>query len=122
MDAELKSSSADGRYQVRIVAWEAFNSQWVESPSIIDTATGNNLLHVTCNLWSLDRSVWLSPTRVQLTLRKYPGNHRPVQIMVTIDCSAQTATLEFAEALESADIVTLDKLEAVLERQLVWLK
>jgi hypothetical protein len=116
MDAELKSSSADGRYQVRIVAWEAFNSHWVESPSIIDTATGANLLHVTCNLWSLDRSVWLSPTRVQLTLRKYPGNHRPGQIMVTIDCSAQTATLE------SADIVTLDKLEAVLERQLVWLK
>jgi hypothetical protein len=73
-DTEVLSLSPSGRYQVQAIPWEARNSQWVFPPQIIDTQDGNVVFGFKDNLWSADRSTWLSPTRVEHKLRKYPDH------------------------------------------------
>ena len=111
---DLKTTSPDGRFQIRVDQWEARNSLWVQSPEIWDTVENRALLRFESEQWSLDRSDWLSEARVVLTLRKYPGNHFPKDLEVTVDCQAKTATLH------SLAVADLRNLEAVMEQQLLW--
>jgi hypothetical protein len=115
MTTEIRSTSPDGRFQVRVLAWEARNSLWVESPSIWDNVTDSPLLSFSSKMWSLDESVWLSDCAVQLTLRKYPGNHTPVHLLVKVDCRTRVALID------PGIHVALDQLEARLESRLTWL-
>jgi hypothetical protein len=111
---EVKSVSADGRFLVRTDAWEARASLWVESPTIFSTEATEPLLQFSSELWSLDKAEWLSNETVELTVRKFPGNHKPSQIVITINCNERTATLG------SSGSVALSELEGLLEKQLSW--
>jgi hypothetical protein len=114
MPTELRSSSPGGRYQVRVNAWEARNSLWVESPEIYDSQANVSPLTFDSELWSLDQSEWLSESIVTLRLRKFPGNHLPAQVGVSVDCQHRTAQLE------AGPRVKLEELEPLLECHLVW--
>lgn len=114
MSEVVKSVSPDGRFQVRILAWEVRKSVRIETPEISVVASGKTLLKFSSNMWSLDRELWQTNERVQLVLRQYPGNHFPKQLFATVDCVNKTAELD------SRPPVPLDELEALLERQLTW--
>jgi hypothetical protein len=60
----------------------------VESPTLVDTETGATLLNFADENWSLDRAEWTSDAQVRLSLRKYPSDHLPTQLVATIDCRA----------------------------------
>lgn len=111
---EILSTSPAGRFEVRADVWEARNSLWVYSPSIWDTERSLHILSFADESWSVDKSAWLSETKVLLVLRKFPGNHRPEQLNVAIDCIARTATVPPAVPIPLVD------LESVLNRGLTW--
>ncbi|MEY4563388.1 MAG: hypothetical protein RLZZ618_2665 [Pseudomonadota bacterium] len=110
----FRSASHDGIFQVHVVAWEARNSLWVESPRIVDTRTGETLFRFLDESWSLDRTEWTCDDQVQLSLRKFPGDHTPSQLVCSIDCNGRRATIESSAA------IPLDQLEPLLERLLSW--
>jgi hypothetical protein len=111
---EILSTSPSRRFQVQTEVWEARNSLWVYSPNIWDVERGVHILSFEDAFWSVDKSTWLSETKVLLILRKFPGNHRPEQLNVEIDCKAQTATVPTAVPTPLID------LESVLNRALTW--
>ena len=108
-DIELLSLSPDGRYQVQAIPWEAGNSHWVFPTQIIDTQNRNVVFGFEDDLWSADRSTWLSPTRVELRLRKYPGHRAPLGLVVIIECALLTA--EYGDGTH----IELARLESTLE-------
>jgi hypothetical protein len=114
MPLETPSISPSGRWHIEVNAWEARNSLWVESPLIRDSQTGAVVLRFADANWSLDASAWLSDDVVRLALRKYPGNHDPGAVEVTVDGGNAIA------ALPSGRAVLLSGLEALLEQQLRW--
>ncbi|MNE99744.1 hypothetical protein D3C80_1984670 [compost metagenome] len=63
-------------------------------------------------LWSADLITWLSPTRVELTLRKYPGHRVPLGLTMIVDCA-----LRIAECGDGTHI-ELARLESTLEGML----
>lgn len=111
---EILSISPGGRFQVQADVWEARNSLWVYSPSIWDTERSLRVLSFDDESWSVDKSTWISETEVLLVLRKFPGNHRPEQLSVEIDCIAETATIPPAGP---SHVVGL---ELFLNRALTW--
>lgn len=111
---EIRSTSPDGRFQLRVNTWEAGNTLWVSSPEIFDLAAGQPVFRFQNENWSLDQDEWESDSRVRLTLRKYPGNHLPGNLTVGVDCANGVAYPPNAAA------VSLDRLEEVLDRQLTW--
>jgi len=115
MSLEFKSKSPDGAFEIKVDAWEARNTLWVESPIICDTKSGETLFQFASEMWSLDKIDWLADALAQLALRKYPGNHSPTQLIVVIDCRNRTAEFKSHQAL------SLQELEKVMERQLTWL-
>jgi hypothetical protein len=114
MPYELRSTSPTGRFEVRVSVWEARNSLWVESPEIFDLTESKPQLRFGSELWSLDDSEWKSNSVVRLVLRKFPGNHAPVQLEVLADLQSQTASVQ------SSPPVPLEHLEHAMEHQLVW--
>lgn len=88
-------------------------SLWVETPTVVDTATGATLLSFDDGRWSLDAADWLSDSVVQLWLRKYPGAHLPSGVMVTLDCGARTAQI-------GETTWPLREVEPALNRALTW--
>ena len=111
---EIKSTFPDGRFQVRVEAWEARNSLWIESPAIYNARSEEVILKFQSEMWSLDRAEWKTGEVVCLTLRKYPGNHTPIQLMAAVDCERETAELGPLPAFSLAE------LERLLESQLTW--
>lgn len=111
-DIEILSLSPGGRYQVQAMPWEAGNTHWVFPPQIIDAQTGNVVFGFEDHLWSADRSTWLSPTRVELKLRKYPGHRGRLGLTVIIECAERTAEYGDGEHIELA------RLESTLEGML----
>ena len=107
---EWRFPSPDGRYGLWIDPWEAMASQWVESPTLKERATNEKILTFRDSKWSLDLAVWQSDTVVELTLRKYPGDHHSLDFRMRVDCASRTAVL--------ADGTTapLDQVEPNLER------
>lgn len=114
MPHEVRSLSPTGRFEVRVNVWEARNSLWVESPEIFDLTENKSLLQFASNLWSLDSSDWKTSSVVCLVLRKFPGNHVPVQLEVTVDLQSKTASVQ------SSPPLPLGALEQAMERQLKW--
>jgi hypothetical protein len=112
MSREIKSISPNSRFQVFVEVWEARNSLWVESPMLYDAESETTLLKFTDDNWSLDSAEWTSNSQVQFTLRKYPGNHTPTQLVATVDCNSQTARVD--QLLP----VPLENLEELLEHLL----
>lgn len=84
---EVRSTSPDGRYEVRVYPWEVRMSLWVDSPAIHDTATGRTVFAPDDSHWSLGQVEWRSASVVQLQLRHYPGDHVPAWMDLTLDCA-----------------------------------
>lgn len=82
-----------GTYAVKIVAWEARNTQWVYIPSLIETRTGTVIFAFNDICWSMDQVNWRSESVVHLALRKFPGDHRPATLALVVDCARQTAVI-----------------------------
>lgn len=108
-EVEIQSCSADDRYRLLVTPWEAGNTHWVYRPRIIDTRQGTCLLAFDDNRWSVDSDTWLSAGKVELTLRKYPGNQVRRSVQVVIDCDQR-----YAQAGPLAEI-ELAELESVLD-------
>ena len=89
-------------------------SLWVDTPTLTDCATGENLLSFEDPNWSLNEARWTDDSTVVLGLRKYPGNHTPGAIDVTINCAARTAVVG------SVAVGKLDEVERQLEKALKW--
>jgi hypothetical protein len=106
--------SPDGKFRITIEMYEAFNSHWVLLPTIEDVATTEVLLKLDRG-WSMDDSKWVGDDVVELTLRKYPGNHSPAEVVATIDCARRMARVNAGEMLP------LDALEANLDAALTWI-
>lgn len=108
-DIEILSLSPDGRYQVQAIPWEAGNTHWLFPSQIIDTQNGNMVFGFEDLRWSADLGTWLSPTRVELKLRKYPGLRAPLGLTVIIECALRIA--EFGDGTQ----IELACLESTLE-------
>ena len=89
--AELRSTSPDGRYIVRVYPEEMRMSLWVETPELFDTATRQTLFRPPDSAWSLGAVAWQSESVVTMTLRRYPGAHTPIE--ATFDCAGGTARI-----------------------------
>ena len=89
-------------------------SLWIETPTLTDQASGEQLLGFRNPNWSLDSAEWLSESVVELKLRKYPGNHVPAEIAARIDCGDRTAEVA-GKRLDS-----LERVEDCLDKALVW--
>jgi hypothetical protein len=100
VSSTVKSNSPDGQFQVRVEAWEARMSLWVESPEICNAGTGETLLQFVSEMWSLDKANWKTNELVELTMRKYPGNHTPAQLTVVVDCRNKVAALQSLPPVE----------------------
>jgi hypothetical protein len=111
---EIISTSPTGRFEIQADVWEARNSLWVYTPSIWDVERNLHILSFKDDSWSADNSVWSSENHVSLILRKFPGNHRPEQLNVEIDCVARVAMIA------SATPMPLAGLESALNRALTW--
>lgn len=86
-------------------------SLWIYTPEIVENKTGKVVFRFEDPHWSADYSTWLGPTKVRLGLRKYPGDKLPDGIIVDIDVSDRVAFVENQP-------VSLDELEAILDRRL----
>ena len=108
---ELKSPT--GRFLITLYEREVFNTHWVHTPTLSDTRNGEALIAFD-EQWSLDASAWRDDSVVALTLRKYPGDHVPADLVVDIDCLAKTATLG------DIRIESLDRVQARLDAALSY--
>lgn len=104
--------SPAGGYVVRADAWEVLASQWVYHPSV-RTADGTLVWSPIDRHWSLERALWVSETRVDLVLRKYPGNQRRPVVEVGVDCRQRLAFIDGASCdLDEAEHALLAALFA----------
>ena len=109
MSEDIHSKSPDGRFVIRVNAWEARMSLWVETPNLYDTVANESLLTFRDSNWSLDHASWETGNIVTMSLRKYPGDHTPPSVAVTINCVARTASVA-GKSLKS-----LNEIEPALE-------
>ena len=107
--------SPDGTYELRTEVTTGRMSHEMFTPSIVATKTSELLLDFNNSNWSLDEHQWKSETTVRMVMRKYPGNHRPVDLDFTVDLIAKTATLT------SGETAPLSGLEGMLDRNLEWI-
>jgi hypothetical protein len=112
MNRELRSTSADGRFAVFVSSWEARMSLWVDTPSIVETASGQVIFAFKDINWSLDAIRWQSDSVVSLQLRKYPGNYKRDHFSIVIDLDNKSGVVEEVLISELAEV------EAALEAQL----
>ncbi len=112
MNVTNRSISPDGRYQVTTAAWEARMSLWIEMPWITDLRENKRVLSFNSSHWSLDEARWLGDTTVELVMRKYPGNHKPPDLKVTVDFATSTARVGERE------VPSLQDLERVMDAAL----
>lgn len=108
------SISPTGSYEIRVESWEARMSLWVQTPEIVDLQSQAIILAFRDDRWSLEKSEWIDNTTVRLMLRKYPGNHIPSEIAITIECQHRLAILPDGKR------VALTTLEEQLDLLLEW--
>ena len=114
MSTNVRSTSPRDRYIITVDSWEARMSLWIDSPTLADRRTGDKVLSFEDPNWSLDAARWLDDSTVVLTLRKYPGNHTPGSIDVTVDCAGRTAMIG------AVRVDGLSQLEPEMEKALKW--
>ena len=113
MSGELRPAvySPDGRYRVAFSVYEMRMSHWVETPVIINSASGKPLLDLCTSDWSADTTAWRTDSQaVTFELRRYPGD--APDVTVTVDLPRRTCTVETAAGNES---VSFDQVKAWLE-------
>ncbi|RON48273.1 hypothetical protein [Pseudomonas frederiksbergensis] len=103
-ESEIQSSSPDGHYCVQVTPWEARNSLWVYPPRIIDTRQGICVFRFSDACWSADQSNWLTPTTVELKLRKFPGDRMGQGVRVVVDCDGRVARWGSGKTVELSDL------------------
>jgi hypothetical protein len=99
------SLSPDRCWQLEVDEWEARASCWVATPRVIDARNGATCLKFSDPNWSLEASLWTDGPKLQLQLRRFPGNHRPDSLDVEFDPNTrQTRVGDFSvpnDALEA---------------------
>lgn len=113
-DNAIYSTSPSGRYEISRYSHEAFNTCWVDTPTVTDKQTGEVVLTFTDTMWSLDEAKWQGDSAVVFEMRKYPGNHEPRGLVITLDCDARQARIGGNEA------VSFGSLEACMNASLQW--
>lgn len=113
-DTAVFSTSPSGRYEISRYSHEAFNTCWVDTPTVTDKQTGETVLTFTDTMWSVDEARWQSDSVVIFEMRKYPGNHEPGGLIVTLDCDARQARIGGNEA------IPFQNLEVRMESSLKW--
>jgi hypothetical protein len=108
--------SPTGRYAITFHCHEAFNSCWVDTPSVLDQQTGETLFSFQNMQWSADEAQWLDESTVRFSLRQYPGNHEPRELAATLDLHARQARVGEGAA------VPLTDLERSLEASITWFR
>lgn len=93
--------SPNGTYAVRVDAWEARMSLWVETPKNIDCHSRTVLFAFSDERWSLERATWLNASVVHLLLRRFPGDHLPTFVEVVVDCGMLRLAPQHPVALKS---------------------
>jgi hypothetical protein len=86
MDTGLRSTSPRGEYIVTVSSWEvrmSLSGRYSDAGG--SQRTGENLLSFEDPNWSLNQARWTDDSTVVLSLRKYPGNHTPWAIDVTVN-------------------------------------
>ncbi|HUQ10122.1 MAG TPA: hypothetical protein VM146_07375 [Steroidobacteraceae bacterium] len=106
--------SPTGRFEVTFYDREVFNTHWVQTPTLVDKQTGEPLFAFKDTHWSVDERSWLDDAKVRFHLRKYPGNHDPGEIMVTLDCATRMASF-------NGVVCGFDELEQRLDAALTWI-
>src|SRR5215468_9556663 len=71
----------NGKYKIRINAYEMRMSHWVEGPLIQRVSDNHIILDCSGNLWSLDE-VEEDGDNLILTMRKYDGHRGSVEIRI----------------------------------------
>ncbi|WP_331692635.1 hypothetical protein [Pandoraea sputorum] len=107
---EILSKSPDGKYDVRSDIWEASASQWVYTPSIVNTVTGEVIFQPSDERWSAEEAIWDSANEVTLMMRRFPGNHVPAPIFLRIDVCNKIASVNNSPG------ITLDQVDEAIAR------
>lgn len=89
-----RCTSPSGRYLVRVEQSEARMSHWIDTPRIVEVASGEVVFIVRDSRWSLDGAEWSSDDVVRFTLRRYPGDHTPGDFVVELDLAQQRTTVD----------------------------
>lgn len=113
-ETAIFSTSPSGRYEISRDSHEVFNTCWVETPTVTDRRSGEAVLTFSNTHWSLDDAKWQDESVVVCEMRKYPGNHEPRGLIVTLDCDARQARIGDAAA------VPFQTLEARMDASLQW--
>lgn len=113
-DGHMELPSPDGRFLLLTGPWEVRMSLWIETPVLRDLAGDRSLWRPEDSRWSLNGADWLDATRVELRLRKYPGNHEPSELRAWIDAQAGWGQVE------GSGQVPLERFEAALDAALGW--
>lgn len=103
--------SPGGQYRLRLVPMEMRMSHWVIRPLLQRCADGRQLFAFDDPAWSVDDAHWLDATRVELRLRRYPGDHLPTQLCVHIDARQHSGQI-------GAERVPWSQLEELARRSL----
>lgn len=114
-ETAIFSISPSGRYEISRHSHEAFNTCWVDTPTVTDKQTGEVVLTFTDTMWSLDEAKWQDDSIVVFDMRKYPGNHEPRGLIITLDCDARQARIGNDAA------IPFQSLEASMGASLQWL-
>ncbi|RYG67145.1 hypothetical protein EON80_14160 [bacterium] len=103
-------ASPSGKYHFQIFMTEMRMSHWVERPRLVRVEGEVPLFDLSNSQWSLEGANWQGEEKVELQLRRYPGDHSPPVFRVEVDCLAATATWP------DDTVVPLAKLESSLEQ------
>jgi hypothetical protein len=107
--------SPTGSYDIQIDSWEACHSRWVQTPEIVDLYLQDTILKFHDPSWSMNTAEWIDHMAVQVTLRKYPGNHIPAELTITIECKNRLAILPNGQKIPL--IALEDQLDLLLQWQ-----
>lgn len=107
-DESRRLPSPDGTHVLVLTAYEAMNSQWVEAGTVIRARDEALLVEIGEWNWHVDSAIWLADDRLQLALRRFPG-----------DVAGLSLSLDFteraADAGSGADHVPFAQLSEWLE-------
>ncbi|GAB3933939.1 hypothetical protein [Larkinella terrae] len=65
--------SPEGTYVIQFDVFEVKMSHWIETPRIFRVADNQLLFDLRGDVWSAMRINWLSESRLELLVAKYPG-------------------------------------------------
>jgi hypothetical protein len=112
-DDSRRLPSPNGTHVLVLTAYEAMNSQWVEAGTVIRARDEALLVEIGEWNWHVDSALWLADDRLQVALRRFPGD--VAGLTLTLDLTQGFAE-RTADAGGDADHPRLDTLSEWLER------